>query len=305
MIPGQKEGLKHLMTEKISAEKPSAPVSAFPFYTIVFFFTLALTAVLTALRTLVLKSGYDVSTGLLEDTALSDGIWISIGMFAAALLLSALIMKRKAVQPIRMPGTGMLGAFLSLLCGAALLSVPVLSLLGKLDLFQGLTATGSRMEILVWLFYLVLVPAAFSFLAGALERDEKSLPRQILAFFPVLLCGLMLICLYFDHSTFMNDSLRVMTQLSVITLMAALLYELRLLIGRPTACGYFILTDFAILVSGVSSVPKLLLVLISGGAFRIDMVYGIFETLLLLYLIVREISVLRKRLTLEDASAKQ
>lgn len=219
-----------------------------------------LAAVLTVLRTLSLYFFYDQTQGLIKaDSVLPEIVDISTALFICLAVILTLIAGRNKKMPFVLPAPR-----------ASVISTGILSGLATVALFAFLMYRGVHESVkgpglIIWTVMLIfMIPAALYFFKTAISKAPYSRSSAALGFAPVLWAALFLISVYFERNTLLNNTIRVYTQMSLISVMLFFLNEIRFLVGKAKPVLYCAFGNAAIIMLSVSSLPKLICAVLCG-----------------------------------------
>ncbi len=150
----------------------------------------------------------------------------------------------------------------------------------ELGAFEAMGALGIFSIILV----LISVPAALSFFLG---MGNKSKLTTALAFFPPIWNAACLIRMYFDSQTAINDPVRILQQITLVSVMLALMYELKLRVKGTGKIMFTVTASLATVLSCSSFVSTLLLFVIVKVESVANMLLASGTLLISLYLLMR------------------
>ena len=148
---------------------------------------------------------------------------------------------------------------------------------------MNLSGTGA-LKLFTVILFIISIPAGLSFFLGKTVSDKTSM---VLSFFPPLWNAVCLVRLYFDSKNAINDPVRILLQITLVTVMLALTYELKL---RVKGTGKIMLTVTASLAtvlacSSFTSIALLYFIVRIGGVA--DVLLSLSSLLISLYLLMR------------------
>ncbi|MHB1154752.1 MAG: hypothetical protein ACYCWE_19155 [Eubacteriales bacterium] len=255
-------------------KKPAAPK--------LFFITTAVLAVAaTLIQTILFYSDYDEKLNLYNTGVTLPGI-LYIAVFIAALFCAAayFITKDNAQTQI-LPPPDRFVVFAAILSGFQLLASVLFNLYYYMTgMYTGMTSL--RTAVLI-----TAIPAAVYFIITAMSRNPKKTVLILCGFFTIIWAALYLMCIYFDMSSPLNSPIRVLNQLSLITIMLYFIFEIRYLLGKPRPRFYLPASLLAMLFISLSSVSDLLLTFAGFRTSTNDTVFRIAEVAILLYITAR------------------
>lgn len=255
-------------------KKPAAPK--------VFFIMTAVLAIAAALtQTILFYSDYDERLNLYHTGVTLPGI-LYIAVFIAALFCaSAYFITKDNAQTQILPSPDRFVVFAAILGGFQLLAAVLFNLYYYMaGMYTGMTSL--RAAVLI-----TAVPAAIYFIITALSRNPKKTVLILCGFFTVIWAALYLMCIYFDMSSPLNSPIRILNQLSLITIMLYFIFEIRYLLDKPRPRLYLPASLLAMLFISLSSGSDLLLTFTGFRASTHDTVFRITEVAILLYITAR------------------
>lgn len=209
------------------------------------------------------------------------GVVLFLAIFGIATL--PLTIPAGTVLPSTLAPTGKMVTFTSTMTGFMILAQIILQFIWGVDL----TSQFGGRTVVVVLEIAFSIPSAAYFLMIAFGGRQNTKTLAIFGFFPVLWMALLLMTYYFDSSTSINDALRILSQVSIMSLMASQLFELDFVAGKPKPVGYFVFSFIAILLSSVSAVPKLIFSIFNGFSGITYLTYSLAELCLSAYTVTR------------------
>ena len=254
-----------------------------------FILSVIIAAVFTFLQTDLLFLYYETDISLFSAATNQPGIMYPILAACALIIATSLIAFRKETFPAYIVKPNALTVFISAFCGFTLLVLfgyKMYDLIINLDAFtlslhSGLKLAGN----------IAALPASLYFLVIALKKDPYKNPTAVLGFFVVIWAILNLMGEYFNMNSPMNDPVRIIHQISYISIMLFYLYDAAYSaeIYRPVVYQTFGYT--AIIFTAFSSVPAIVLNLFKLKTLSVDMMSCYVEFCLFLFVICRMISV--------------
>jgi len=213
-----------------------------------------------------------------QNSILPVFLYVGIAVLGVLFLIPAFV-KNKDEAPMEFPKLSRISAVLCWVCGgAAVLSAIVrLAMLNDRHYTYGMAAIA---RILAFICIVLSVIAAFHFILLALKGGAYKNITAGSAFFPVLWAAALLMCDYFDFTSPINASLGILSQLSLISIMVFLLFELRTLLGIGRAGGYFASGLLTVTFVCVTALPALLLTAV--GYFEFSYATALYFTQLAL-----------------------
>ena len=150
-------------------------------------------------------------------------------------------------------------------------------------LIESWNSTGA-LKVFTVILVVLSVPVALYFLLGTEKRDRLT---TFLSFFPPIWNAACLVRLYFDSETAINDPVRILLQVTLVAVMLALMYDLKL---RTMETGKIMFTVTASLAtvlacSSFMSIMLLFVIVKVGSIARILLSASLL--LMSLYLLLR------------------
>lgn len=180
------------------------------------------------------------------------------------------------------PVTDNLTAFLSAMSGASMIVSSAIVLFENVSIDTSLrTASAMLMgtSVLSGLYFILFAMS-----------DKKSIATMILGFFPPIWGASCLLRIYFDDNSVINDPIRILFQVSVVAVMLALLYELRVRVGKNGRCAFVIASFISVILGFSSGLSMLLLYFITKTVTTGEMLLSVTEVIICLYLLARAYS---------------
>lgn len=150
-------------------------------------------------------------------------------------------------------------------------------------LVESWNATGA-LKLFTVILVLISVPSAMYFFLGADRRDRLS---TFCAFFPPLWNAACLVRLYFDSETAINDPVRILLQITLVAVMLALMYELKLRIRGTGHIMFTVTAPVAVVLSCASFTSIILLRLLVKVESAANVLLSAGLLLISLYLMMR------------------
>ena len=193
-----------------------------------FYLLLALLTVCAiALRTVALTLSFNAKIGYFEKGALPILLYVIEGVAVALCIVFPFLIKKEDVREVVSPAS-LSDLITAGLCGLLMIAMAVV-------LFATLPVGENGTSVLLLLYVLdaifLLAGSAF-FLCKFREKQSLS-TSLVLGFTTVPALALLLGILYFDLYTPMNAPHKVSLQIALLSIMAALLYELRVTLDIP------------------------------------------------------------------------
>lgn len=252
-------------------------------------FSLIIAAVFTFLQTDLLYFFYDTDVFLFAaDTELPQ-IYYTALLICVLLVASSFIFFRKETFPEQLPQTKSITVFVSSLCGCILLIlfiIKIYNLVINIEYIAWNLHSGLKL-----LAALCAVPAAIYFVVIAIKKDPYKKTTAILGFFVVLWATFNLMGEYFNMNTPLNNPVRVLHQISYISIMLFFLYDAGYSADIRKPVLYHLYGYLAILFISLSTIPTIILNLFNLKAVTIDLMSCYVEFNLLLFIICRMFSI--------------
>lgn len=261
-----------------------------------FIITVVLAAIATICQTIIFYKNYDETTNLYNKDAFFPGIFYT-AVFITVLFCAAsyFIIKDNPMTRI-LPSADRFTIFAALLSGLQLgASVLFNGYYYMSEIYTGMTTL--RAAVLI-----TAVPAAVYFLLTALSRKQKRIPVILCGFCLIIWAALYLMCIYFDMTSPLNSPIRILNQLTLITVMLYFIFEIRYLLGIPKPRLYMPSALLAILFISISSISDLFLTFTRFRSTGPDTVFRIAEIAVMLYIAARLRSVVMNKSAAPDKS---
>lgn len=126
------------------------------------------------------------------------------------------------------------------------------------------------------------VPSGLYFILGTSKRDIKT---DILAFFPPIWYAICLIRMYFEAETAINDPIRILLQVSLVSIMLALMYELKLRVKGTGKLMFTVTASLSVILECASAVAVFLLYFTVKIGTAADLFLAISSLGIVMYLI--------------------
>ncbi len=145
---------------------------------------------------------------------------------------------------------------------------------------------GGNASGLLRLFSVILlaisIPTGLYFILGTSKRDKRT---AVLAFFPPIWYAICLIRMYFEAETAINDPIRILLQVSLVSIMLALLYELKLRIKGTGKLMFTVTVSLSVILECASAVAVFLLYFTVKVGTAADLFLAISSLGIVMYLI--------------------
>ena len=116
-----------------------------------------------------------------------------------------------------------------------------------------------------------------------------------MSFFPVLWSSCYLLQTYFDASENYNSPIRILAQLSIISLMLYTAFESRFHIKKPAAVVYYGISLFAAVILCISAVVQITIKFTVAPLGNVIVFLEITKIVYIIYILSRVISGLKRR----------
>ena len=249
-------------------------------YTIIF---ALLTVVCVALRFVAVSTVYDADIGYYKTGAVVPTVLHVLCFVSFALAMSIIPLLPKKTLPEALP------------CGLGVRASAAIQLVFALGMAAYLIYPAFTGGVKVSAVSIICVIAAlFSTVYFALVMAGKAVPEKknsaLFGYTVIVYVLMMLANSYFDFYTTMNSPNKLITQIALMSIMVALLFEMRAILGISLARGYAAFTLFAVFLSAVSSIPGVVLFL--AGTFTKPMYFAVNFVIFgfFIYLAVRYVS---------------
>ncbi|MBQ8254438.1 MAG: hypothetical protein IJY94_02925 [Clostridia bacterium] len=232
-------------------------------------------------ETLAILFGYDANMRVFKlGSKVATASVAALFILSIATITLAICVGKLGKMKTRVPNSG-LADVISTVGGFALAASSVLLLAeswgSKID-------EAGALRAFTVILVIVSIPTALYFVLGTERRDRLS---TFLSFFPPLWNAACLIRLYFDSETAVNDPVRILLQITLVAVMLALMYELKL---KVRGTGHIMLTvtaPVATVLSCASFTSIILLYLIVKVGSVANVLLSAGTLLLSLYLMTR------------------
>jgi len=255
---------------------------------LVMIFTLSAAAV----RSVALLRDYNFAEGFFEDPWLS-GIGATLIFAAAAISLTYLFIKEtdRGLIPSFSGGLSFIPAGA---VSVALVFFTVGNLIGADTPGEG-SAVNKLVDTLEVACPILALLAIGAFVTSVIITERQSNLRAYFGMVAVLFFTLYGVLLFFDSSRMMNSEARISDEFASVLCAVAMLFEVRLSLGRDAWRAYVSFALVAAAVAGYSSIPSIAVYLVSGELIS----RSIYESALFLAMSVYLFARLIKVLTLE------
>ncbi|MDD4772560.1 MAG: hypothetical protein PHZ09_03025 [Eubacteriales bacterium] len=171
--------------------------------------------------------------------------------------------------------------FAAILCGFQLAAAVLF------NIYYYITGIYTGITLLRVVVLITAIPAAAYFIITAFSPDPKENILIVCGFFVIIWAALYLMCVYFDMSSPLNSPVRILEQLSLITIMLYFVFEIRFLFKKPRPRLYLPVSLLAMLFISLSSISDLILTFAGFRASTQDTVFGITQAAAALYITAR------------------
>ncbi len=240
-------------------------------------FTVIFAVIGMIFETVAILFGYDPNMNVFKlGSKVASASVAALFILSIATVTLAICVGKVGKMHSRAPSSG-LGDVISSVGGFALAVSSVMFLIDSWE------ATGP-LKLFTVILVLVSVPAALYFFLGTEKRDRLT---TILAFFPPIWNAICLVRLYFDSKTAINDPVRILLQITLVSVMLALLYELKLRIKGTGKIMFTITASLSTVLACSSFMSVMLLFVIVKVGSAADMLLSSGTLLISLYHLIR------------------
>jgi hypothetical protein len=250
-----------------------------------FIITAILSAAAVSVQTYLFFAYYEENLNLYKAGAQLPGIFYICIFISALFCTSSSFIFRKDSSAHSLPPAGRFVSFAAILSGFLLLASVLL------NSWYYLSGVYTAVTPLRAAAYIAAVPASFYFIITAMSRAPKQNVIVLLGITAIIWAALYLMCIYFDMTSPLNSPIRILNQLSLITIMLYLTFEVRYLLGAPRLNLYFPVALLAMLFISMSSVSDIILTFSSVRASSQETVFRVTEAAIMLYIAARAGSV--------------
>jgi hypothetical protein len=263
-----------------------------------FIITAFLSAAAGLLQAYLFLVYYDGELNLYKTgTRLPEIFYICV-LICALFCASSYFIFKKNGGPANLPQAGRVITFTAVLSGLLLLFSALFS---AYYYFKGFYTGITPLRAAA---YIAAVPASFYFIITAMSRSPKRNITVLLGISTIIWAALYLMCIYFDMTSPLNSPIRILNQLSLITIMLYFTFEVRYLLGIPRPKLYFPTALLAVLFISISSGSDIILMFTSVRTSSQETVFRITEAAVMLYIASRAGSIAFKAKA-EPAAIKQ
>lgn len=142
----------------------------------------------------------------------------------------------------------------------------------------------SPLDMFTVILFAVSIPTALYFFLGTAKGDKRT---TFLAFFPPIWNAMCLVRLYFDAETAINDPVRILLQITLVTVMLALMYELKLRVKGTGKVMFTVTASLSTVLACSSFMSVMLLFVIVKVGTVADMLLSMGTLFVSLYLLMR------------------
>lgn len=246
-------------------------------YIAILFFTIIVSLLLTALRTVALVEEFEASEGYYAHGAVLPPLFAG-GAVAAVLLLFifALIMKKRlsAVSPVN---DSPVIVFTSALISFMIVAVFIF----------GLFNLGDEPSTITLMTLILAVPAALYPLIGIALPIKSKNGQIMLAVFMLLWLFAATLSIYFKSGIAINNPNRSLELAAVALFLFFFVYECRYTVGTQTPWLYIFFGLSSIIVSGMYTLPNIILVLMKLYPDTLDVTFEFICAVLWIYVLLR------------------
>jgi hypothetical protein len=253
-----------------------------------FIITAVLSAAAALIQTYLFYAYYDEGLNLYKTGATLTGFFY-IGVFICTLFCASSYFILKKTEMKILPPPDRFVTFTAILSGFQLAASVLFNVFyfvsGK---YTGMTAFRAAV-------FIVSVPAAAYFIITALSNKPKKNVLVLCCFSAIIWATIYLMSIYFDMSSPLNSPIRILNQLSLITIMLYFTFEARYLIGKPKPRLYFPVALSAMLFIPMASVSDMFLTFAGFRPSTQETVFRIAEVAIMLYITARLRSIAFKK----------
>jgi hypothetical protein len=232
-------------------------------------------------ETVAILFGYDARMRVFKlGSQVATASVAALFILAIATITVAVCVGNLGKMRTRVPNSN-LADVISAIGGFALAASSILLLI---ESWKSTIDEAGALKFFTVLLVLVSIPTALYFFVGANKRDRLT---TFLSFFPPLWNAVCLIRLYFDSETAINDPVRILLQITLVAVMLALMYELKLKIRGTGHVMLTVTAPVATVLSCASFTSMILLYLIPRVVSIANVLLSIGSLLLSLYLMMR------------------
>ena len=254
-----------------------------------FILSIIIAGVFTFLQTDLLFLHYDIDISLFSNATNQPDIMYPLLAVCILIIATSLIAFRKETFPEQIVKPNSLTVFVSAFCGLTFLVLfgyNMFQFVINLDTFKLSLYTGMKLA-----GNITALPASLYFLIIALKKDPYKKQTAVFGFLVVIWAIFNLMGEYFNMNSPMNNPVRIIHQISYISIMLFYLYDAAYSaeIYRPVVYQTFGYT--AIIFTAFSSIPAIVLNLFNLKTLPIDMMSCYVEFCLFLFVICRMMSI--------------
>lgn len=252
-----------------------------------FFFAAIFAAIAICVQGMAVVFGYDpvmqvYKTNSILGTIAAIVIFAEIVIFA----LMAVLMLRGGKRLSALPTTSDTSAFLSSAAGCVIIISSVLLFLESKEY------VGTARNVTLWMIILS-IPSGLYFILSSLKNKNEQL-LSYLGFFPVIWTAACLLRIYFDIGAAINDPIRILFQISFAAIMLALLFELRVRVGKNGTMPLIIFSGIAIILGSASVLSMTILFIIPKTISTGEILLSASEFIICLNMLVKMYSELKE-----------
>ena len=248
-------------------------------------FTLILSVIGMIFETVAILFGYDAKMCVFKlESGVAKASVAALFILSIAMITIAICIGKIGKMKTKAKDSG-LAEMISSVGGFALATSSVLFLYDTIVAKR----EGSKESIEALLLFSVIlviasIPMAINFFIGAGKSGKLA---TALAFFPPIWNAACLIRLYFDAETAINDPVRILLQITLVTVMLALLYELKLRVKGTGKIMFTVAASLSTVLASASFMSVMLLFTIVKVGTAADMLLSTGTLLVSLYLLMR------------------
>ncbi len=252
-----------------------------------FFFAAIFAAIAICIQGIAVVLGYDPAMQVYKTNSILGTI-SAIVIFAEIVIftLMTVMMLKGGKRLSALPQASDTSAFLSSAAGCMIIVSSVLLF------FESQGYVGTASNVTLWMT-IVSIPSGMYFILSTFKNKNEQL-LSYLGFFPVIWTALCLLRIYFDVGAAINDPLRILFQLSFVAIILALLFELKVRVGKNGTIPLIIFSGIAIILGSASVLSMTILFIIPKTVSTGEILLSASEFLICLDLLVKMYSELKE-----------
>ncbi len=142
-------------------------------------------------------------------------------------------------------------------------------------------------EIMTVLLFAVSLPAGMSLILSGFGGGKVNSFSKALSFFPPIWAAIGLLRIYFDTAAAINDPVRVLLQISLVAVMLALLFDLKLSVKGTGFVSFSVAASLSGLLGACASLSVFILYFATKSVTAAVMFLSLAELILCMYLVAR------------------